>query len=48
MIKVYLNNHAHWFTSHAEAAEFMRNNPAATFREFNQYWNAAARKWCAK
>ena len=48
MIKVYLNNCAHWFDSHAAAAQFMRDNPAATLREFNSYWCAQSRQWRAK
>jgi hypothetical protein len=48
MIKVYLNNCVFWFDSHAAAAQFMRDNPAASLREFSQYWNAKTRQWCAK
>jgi hypothetical protein len=48
MIKVYLNNRIFWFDSHAAAADFLRDNPAATFQEFSSYWDAAARQWKVK
>lgn len=48
MIKVYLNNCVFWFDSEAAAAQFMRANPAATLREFSQYWNRLTQQWEAK
>lgn len=48
MIKVYLFDRAHWFKTEGEAAQFMRNNPAATLREFSQYWNRFTQQWEAK
>lgn len=47
MIKVYLNNCIFWFDSHAAAAEFMRDNPAAALQELHAYWDQAARQWKA-
>jgi hypothetical protein len=48
MIRVYLNNRSYWFNSHKDAADFMRNFPDATLREFSTYWDAAARQWKVK
>jgi hypothetical protein len=45
MIKVYLQNRIFWFDSHAAAAEFMRDNPAATLQELRAYWNSFTRQW---
>lgn len=48
MVKVYLHDRAHWFKTEAEAAQFMRDNPAATMREFSQYWNGKTKQWEVK
>jgi len=48
MYKVYLKNQAHWFTTQAQRDRFMQAHPAATVREFNQYWDRNAGAWLDK
>ena len=48
MYKVYLNNQAHWFDNLVQRDEFIQAHPAATVREFNQYWDRNAGAWLDK
>jgi hypothetical protein len=48
MYKVYLYNQAHWFTTQVQRDEFIQAHPAATVREFSQFWDRNAQAWLDK